>query len=378
MGHSIFRWLRENVGKTFESPRPRAKDIRILPVDDESGSLKLQFVGGVLSLSLYFWMFERAINYLISQKNCAVRVGAKVAPPFDQETIEGQIWLEPHREPRTPFKAAPHVCDLLVLAGIAKYETVINPSTGREVQGIKYDFSDPETPPVTIKISPPALKSDKEIFFERFRNIILQWTDRNKSRIIDSRRSYRWKHKTTTGCVKERNEISRAIILSRINHQGGINLETLDKITQWGFNRQFPCREAEKVLETTRKAFTFLDSGNLVDATKTLLRLPGVGISRASKILGLFDQDNLCIYDSRVGQALRDLTHKGGKLILCPPGLTRPGDSVSNSEVWAYQYQRLIWTLEIVRVYLNDLGHTFRLADVEMALFIMGKERNGA
>jgi hypothetical protein len=370
--------LRGNVGKTFKSLKPRAKDIQILAVDDESHRVKLQFVGGVTALPLYFWMFDRTINYLV-RNNGAVRIGAKVAPPFDDDTIEGQIWLEPHpKPPMTPFKAAPHVCDLLVHAGIGKYDDVINPLTNRKVQGIRYLFSNEGDGPITSSNPVPAPKSGKEKFADTNRNVIIKWTEENKGRIIDARRSYRWKNKTTQECVKDRNEISRQIILSRIKNQGGVDLITLDKITQWGFNREFPCRETEKVLDATRKAFTLLDSQNLIDATKTLLNLPGVGISRASKILGLFDQDNLCIYDSRVGQALGDLRCEGSKLVLCPPGLTRPGDSVSNSGVWAEQYQRLIWTLEIVRDYLNDLGHTLRLADVEMSLFIMGKERKGA
>jgi hypothetical protein len=40
---------------------------------------------------------------------------------------------------------------------------------------------------------------------------------------------------------------------------------------------------------------------------------------------------------------------------------------------WAEQYQRLIWTLEVIRDHLNTKGHTFRIADIEVALFMMGK-----
>jgi hypothetical protein len=373
MDHMIFNWLRENVGKTFKSLKPRAKDIQILVVDDYSGTVRLKFIGGVIALPLYFWMFERTIKYLVI-KNCAVRIGAKVAPPFDDDTIEGQIWLKPHpKPPGTPFKAAPHVCDLLVHAGFGKYEDVINLSTNRKVQGIRYMFSNTGNEPNITNNPHPTPKTDKEKFADTYLNVIIQWTEENKSRIVDSRRSYRWKGKTTQECINERNEISKQIILSRIKNQGGIDLITLDKITKWGFNREFPFRETDKVLDSTRKAFTLLDNGNLIDATKTLLSITGVGISRASKILGLSDQDNLCIYDSRVGEALRDLTFEGVKLVLCPPGRNRPGDFVSNSWVWAKHYQHLIWTLEIVRDYLNDIGYTLRIADVEMALFIMGK-----
>ncbi len=101
--------------------------------------------------------------------------------------------------------------------------------------------------------------------------------------------------------------------------------------------------------------------------------IPKVGISRASKILGLFDQENLCIYDSRVGNALKDLKYDNGKIVLCPAGYGRQGDAVSDDKTWAENYERLILALEIVRDYLNERGHTYRLADVEMGLFMMGK-----
>lgn len=84
MVHNIFSWLRENVGKTFKSPRPGAKDIRILAADDGSGRVNIKFVGGVQALPLYFWMFERTINYLISQKITQSGLGQNSLHPMIQ------------------------------------------------------------------------------------------------------------------------------------------------------------------------------------------------------------------------------------------------------------------------------------------------------
>lgn len=240
------------------------------------------------------------------------------------------------------------------------------------VQGIKYACSGPKTEPVKIVVFPPEPKSEKEAFVERHRNSIIRWTDKMTDRIVSSRLSYNWGNKATWECVEERNEISKAIVLSRIRCKGGIDLDTLDKVTKWGFNKKFPLRDAAKVLKITQGAFSFLDAGNLIQATKTLLAISGVGISMASKVLGLFDQDNLCIYDSRVGQALKDLKHENKKLVMCPSGRNRPGDNLPPDD-WAEQYQHLIWTLEIVRNYINTKGNILRLSDVEMALFSMGK-----
>ena len=97
-----------------------------------------------------------------------------------------------------------------------------------------------------------------------------------------------------------------------------------------------------------------------------------IGVSSASKIIGLFDQNRLAIYDSRVGTALRSLTHDGTRIIKCPPGRSRPGDMCSKN-VWANNYEQMLWVLEVIRNYLIEKGYPFSITDVEMALFMMGK-----
>jgi hypothetical protein len=161
--------------------------------------------------------------------------------------------------------------------------------------------------------------------------------------------------------------------MSRIRNGGAVDLDTLDKVIMWGFKQRFPKRAPKEALKVTKEAFDYLDEGNLKQAMIILMGIPGVGISRASKILGLFDQEILCIYDSRVGKALEDLKFEGKKIIPRPPSRTNPGASGLTSESWAENYQKLIWTLEVVRDYFNERGHTYRLADIEMALFMIGK-----
>ena len=387
MDKRILNWLRENVGETFESPRKkvfkikRVFPVKIISVDEEKEILRFKFVGGNIVLPLYFWMFEKALDYIKSKKDKVVRLGAKVAPPYDENTVEGQIWREPLK---SPFKASPHVCDILVLSGIANYEETKNPKTKKNVQGIRY-ITDNEVP--TARPSPPyryipknkaltaplSPQDPKQEFIKKYKETIIGWTESKKEIIKDARLSYSWKNKPMLVCVKERNEVSKAIIMARIRNHGGIDLDTLDKVTRWGFNREFPFREEKEVIKITKKAFNCLDNGKLVKATKILLDISKVGISRASKILGLFDQENLCIYDSRVGNAMKDLIYDNSKLVLCPPGYLRPGDIIGNAYGWADQYQQLIWTLEIIRDNLNSKGFTYRLADVEMALFMLGK-----
>jgi hypothetical protein len=243
------------------------------------------------------------------------------------------------------------------------------------VQGIKSVACDdfPLASPPAVDQGLTEITDEKEKFVNNHRQAISKWAEGNKEKIVLGRLRYSWKNKSTSECIRERNEVSKAIVTSRIKNAGAVDIGTLDKVTMWGFNKEFPERNAEKLLKVTRKAFDHLDKGELKGATITLLGIKNVGISTASKILGLFDQDNLCIYDSRVGNALRDLKHEGKRIIAYPPGRGRDGDHGLNEEAWAENYQKLIWTLEIVRDYLNEKGQTYRLADVEMALFMIGK-----
>jgi hypothetical protein len=213
---------------------------------------------------------------------------------------------------------------------------------------------------------------DKDWFLRKHKQVILDWAKANKSRLIEARKNYSWNDKEPQACLTERDEISHAIISSRSQNSGGVDLETLDLIMSWGGFGKFPLRDEQKVLDITRKVFTLVDQGKVSGAVEGLLAIKGVGISRASKIIGLFDKERFCIYDSRVGTALKTLQFAEKPILKCPAGRGRPGDPCSDSG-WAKNYQHLIWTLEVIRDYLNSEGHQFGIADVEMALFVMGK-----
>jgi hypothetical protein len=131
-------------------------------------------------------------------------------------------------------------------------------------------------------------------------------------------------------------------------------------------------RDEQKVLDITRRVYNFIDQGNISEAIEELLAIHGVEIAQASKIIGLFDQERFCIYDSRVGNALKTLQFAEKPVLQCPAGPKEEGDICSN-ERWGENYQHLIWTLEVIRDYLKSEGFPFSIADIEMALFMMGK-----
>ena len=142
MDERVLKWMHDNKGKTFQSPRdvfhktPHTQDFTITSVHENRmyikfGNKKYE------ALSLVFPMFDRVLDYLELNRGKAVWLGAKVTPPYDNDTLEWVIWQKPYPVFNVPFKASPHVCDILCLAGLIQYAHAVNPLTGRQVQGAK-------------------------------------------------------------------------------------------------------------------------------------------------------------------------------------------------------------------------------------------------
>lgn len=101
-----------------------------------SNRVNIDFVGSKYhALPLYFWMFDRTLDYLRENKDRPVRLGAKINPPYKPDTIEEQIWKG--EGGICPYKAAPHICDILALAGLVEYILIVDPETERKVQGVR-------------------------------------------------------------------------------------------------------------------------------------------------------------------------------------------------------------------------------------------------
>jgi hypothetical protein len=213
---------------------------------------------------------------------------------------------------------------------------------------------------------------DRNLFLEKHKQSILRWAEENKQRLVEARKGYSWNDKQPQACLTERNEITESIEFSRSQNSGGIDLVTLDLIMSWGGYGKFPLRDEQKVLEITRKVFSLVDDGKVSEAVDKLLAIDGMDISQASKIIGLFDQNRFCIYDIRVGNALRTLKFEEKPVLDCPVGPKKP-DDICSDQRWGENYQHLIWTLEVIKEYLNSEGYPFSIADIEMALYMIGK-----
>ena len=340
-------------------------------VDERKKFVRIKFVGSKSqALPLYFSMFDRTLEYLRKNPTTIYPIGARLQPPYPKESIEGEIWKDP-KPYSSEYKSSPHVLDILVHAGLAKYAYTRSRDSGRKVQGAQYNS---ESTPLNLSTPPePASVDEKEAYLKPRREAILKWAEENMEDLTRHRLNYSWKNIGRKECERLRNEVSGKIIQSRIRNNGAVDLETLNAVINWGFGRDYPINDPQRALEVSGKAFEYLDKNDIKNATMVLLKEKGVGISRASKIIGLSDQENLCIYDSRVGFALQRLTHDGERLVKIPPSQSRLGDGgVTNTE-WVKNYEHLIWISELIRDFMNENGCTYRIADVEMALFMMGK-----
>lgn len=374
MDQQVLQWLKINQHKWHTSPRKQLfksrrepDDFKITYVDEANKKIGIKFrKSKYQALPLHFWMFNCSIQHL-QGKQGYTPLGSAVQPPYIRGSVEEAIWEKPFPTGHSEYKVSSHICDILALMDLIEYGYARSPDTNRRVQGVRM---------TTIPISPLSKpKHPKEAFLKKYKTSILTWIQEHENEIIFARNNYRWKGKTTQECVNERNRISRTIVNSRIKDQGAVDIKTLDEVMAWGGYSNFPLRAPEDVLMVTSKAFNLLDEGELEKAVLTLMSVNGVGIVRATKILGLFDQEAFAIYDSRVGHALRALTHQGERIIHVPQSRKRGryGDINVSNTTWAQDYKKLLWILELMQEYLVSKGRQYRIADIEMALFIMGK-----
>ena len=143
MEKKLLEWLSSNVGKVFESPRKQIfkiknspQNFKIVKVDKDNKRIKVKFMKKGTVLPLEFWRFDKVIELL--KGGDWIRLGTRLSAD-DPSTIEWK--LQEHAKKiygrETDFKTAPHVCDILVLAGMAKYGYSLNPHSNRKNQAVK-------------------------------------------------------------------------------------------------------------------------------------------------------------------------------------------------------------------------------------------------
>jgi hypothetical protein len=159
---------------------------------------------------------------------------------------------------------------------------------------------------------------------------------------------------------------------------GFLSKTTFDAVSIWGFGTDSGCSDVE-IKCATKPAFELLRANRIAEAASKLLELPKIGISRASKVLGLSDQSEFGIYDSRSAHGMSDLFDSSSRhLILIPPGRVLAGDRGTKSQ-YCTAFENYIWVLrEFRRLAAADssLHKAFpRVADLEIAFF--ARSRSG-
>jgi hypothetical protein len=195
-----------------------------------------------------------------------------------------------------------------------------------------------------------------------------------KAQISEWKHAYEWPRRVKYEDAFAKRADLEQNIKSALERRGYLAKDLFDEILVWGFGRPSAC-SAEEIEASTSRGFDRLRVGSIAEAAGELTALPGVGISRASKILALSDQLEFGIYDSRAAHGLSDLVMPNGcRVVPIPPGRVIQGD-------WGRDYCRAFeqytWVLRQLRTFASDdpsLRAEFRrVADIEMAFFMRSR-----
>lgn len=193
-----------------------------------------------------------------------------------------------------------------------------------------------------------------------------------KHDILSWKNSYEWpKNVKLESAIAFRNELE--LLVNRdLHHYNYLSKKVFDRVIVWGFGSNSNNSEAE-IRESTKKAFYYLKQDRIELAAIEIVKMKGIGISRASKVLAISNQNDYGIYDSRSAHGLSDLTFSDKKRIPIPPGRVVPGDDHLNNYDFCYGFQNYTWVLRYLREKaLQDPGlkhHFPRVADIEIAFF---------
>lgn len=215
-------------------------------------------------------------------------------------------------------------------------------------------------------------KSNKltyEQFIEEYHEMLKNYWHQISSEISGWRNSYEWPKGTFLDeAVKRRNELEN-LIKDDLRKYGYVTKKVFDNVIKWGFGSSSGSTETE-IRDTTKEAFEYLRRNNIAKAASALTKLSGIGISRASKVLALSNQDKLGIYDSRAADGLSDLKSNNKNLIPIPPGRTIPGDRLSDFSEAFERYVYVLTFLHDCAIKTEELRDSFkRVSDIEIALF---------
>lgn len=204
-------------------------------------------------------------------------------------------------------------------------------------------------------------------FISRWQLVIGQYYVGHKRSIIEARRKYTWQG--------SRDSLEQRIKRALVKNHNGVTLDIFEEVEYWGFGVKTISRhnDQETVLHKTKTAFSNLGLGKLKEAAEELDSLPYVGPSRATKLLALSNQKIYGIYDARASNALREVNYLAGEIIIpVLPGRNIPGTAGN----YSLGFENFTWALRfMLEKFSTEYTEckTWRVADIEMGLFILGR-----
>ncbi|WP_440955555.1 hypothetical protein ACSAZK_00850 [Methanosarcina sp. Mfa9] len=137
----IKSYVNSNSGKWVESPRNKAfgenKRQKYQLFQKTPGDKILFKLESGNPLYIEIWRFKEAVIFLDASKG-PVKIGARISENYPGISLESHLIKIAKKiyNRSSDTKTAPHIADLLVLAGIAEFKHIV-PVMGRKVQGVK-------------------------------------------------------------------------------------------------------------------------------------------------------------------------------------------------------------------------------------------------
>jgi len=285
LNEELRSWLRKNIDISFESPRKmifggKIKNFKITNFDEEKGQIKIKFMRSKYpALPLWFWMFNRALQYLRENQGEMVPLGAGIRPPYIPSSVEGVIWEKPFLTGKSEYKVSSHICDILSLANIVQYGYTSNPKTGRKVQGVKL-----------INLESRSQKTRKI----KSKNEIIQWAAKHDEKYYSG--------------IKIEKDLG-----AKIRAKGELTKNELKELVTWKFEElkgrkkrvlNLIDKNDDNVLRKVSQCAFNIPSEYDKIKIKLLRVFEGIGPSMASVILTFYDPLNYGVFDIHVWREL--------------------------------------------------------------------------
>lgn len=195
--------------------------------------------------------------------------------------------------------------------------------------------------------------------------------------------SFQWGKVTSTeAATEERNAVAEEF--SRWVCEGceqNASIEAIGKVHKWGFNQDL--NKKQKILYQQPYLNTFMSMMKVWHKCEKpaemrlhleqCLRTPHVKIARFSKWLCFIDQSKYAIYDSRVSLALRQIK-LDGKRVFPTIGSKTKDRPTGASPAGKHMSEVYMLYLDLLHSQLPRTKLT-RVADIEMALFMLGVKK---